>query len=73
MSEDGNAAAAANNANAMVTNSPPSATFTIQPPEGFDFSKPLDWERWIQRFERFRLANNLHLSSQANQVNTLIY
>lgn len=58
---------------ANPANPPPSATFTIQPPEAFDFSKPQDWERWIRRFERFRLASNLHLSSQANQVNTLIY
>uniref|UniRef100_A0A1A8CXN4 Gypsy retrotransposon integrase-like protein 1 n=1 Tax=Nothobranchius kadleci TaxID=1051664 RepID=A0A1A8CXN4_NOTKA len=54
-------------------NSPPNATFTIQPPEQFDFSKPQQWEKWIRRFERFRLASNLHLSSEANQVNTLIY
>lgn len=59
-----------NNANA---NPPPNATFTIQPPEAFDFSKPQQWEKWIRRFERFRLASNLHLSSEANQVNTLIY
>ncbi len=52
---------------------PPSATFTIQPPEPFNFSKPQEWEKWIWRFERFRLASNLHVSSQANQVNTLIY
>lgn len=58
---------------ANPANPPPSATFSIQPPEAFDFSKPQDWERWIRRFERFRLASNLHLSSQANQVNTLIY
>nr|XP_061786511.1 uncharacterized protein LOC133577033 [Nerophis lumbriciformis] len=79
MSEGGNAAAVpaarqqqppqlATNANA-----PPSATFSIQPPEAFNFSKPQDWERWIRRFERFRLASNLHLSTEANQVNTLIY
>ncbi len=49
---------------------PPSATFTIQPPEPFNFSKPQEWEKWIWRFERFRLASNLHVSSQANQVNT---
>ena len=54
-------------------NAPPSATFSIQPPEAFDFAKPQDWERWIRRFERFRLASNLHLSTEANQVNTLIY
>ena len=51
----------------------PGATFSIQPPEQFDFSKPQDWERWIRRFERFRQASNLHSSSQQNQVNTLMY
>ena len=25
----------------------PSATFTIKPPEPFDFSKPHEWEKWI--------------------------
>lgn len=34
---------------------------------------PQEWERWIRRFERFRLASNLHLSTDATQVNTLIY
>lgn len=51
----------------------PSATFSIQPPESFDFSKPQEWSKWIQRFERFRLASNLNVSSEENQVNTLIY
>lgn len=63
----------ANNGSNAIANPPPNATFTIQPPEPFDFSKPLQWEKWIRRFERFRLASNLHLSSEANQVNTLIY
>lgn len=61
-----------NNVNAN-TNPPPNATFTTQPTEPFDFSKPQQWEKWIRRFERFRQASNLHLSSEANQVNTLIY
>lgn len=51
----------------------PSATFSIQPPESFDFSKPQEWSKWIRRFERFRLASNLNVSSEENQVNTLIY
>ena len=25
--------------------SPPTATFTIKPPEPFDFSKPQEWEK----------------------------
>ncbi|XP_042072880.1 uncharacterized protein K02A2.6-like [Haplochromis burtoni] len=53
--------------------STPSATFSIQPPEPFDFSKPHEWTRWVRRFERFRQASNLSASSEENQVNTLIY
>ncbi|KAK0156520.1 hypothetical protein N1851_000189 [Merluccius polli] len=49
------------------------ATFNIQPPEPFDFSKPHEWPKWIRRFERFRQASNLTASSDDNQVNTLIY
>lgn len=63
----------ASSGNSANANAPPNATFTIQPPEPFDFSKPQLWEKWIRRFERFRLASNLHISSEANQVNTLIY
>ena len=51
----------------------PCATFNIQPPESFDFSRPQEWDKWIRRFERFRLASNLNSSSEDNQVNTLIY
>ncbi len=51
----------------------PCATFNIQPPESFDFSKLQEWDKWIRRFERFRLASNLNVSSEENQVNTLIY
>ena len=51
----------------------PTATFTIQPPEPFDFTKPQEWERWIRRFDRFRLASNLNATSEENQVNTLVY
>lgn len=71
MSEDGNGVAAA------ATTSP--ATDECQrSPERYvlhttTISKPQDWERWIHRFERFRLASNLHLSTDANQVKTLIY
>ena len=50
-----------------------SAMFSINPPESFDFAKPQDWEKWIRRFERFRVASDLDKSSDANQVNTLIY
>lgn len=50
-----------------------SATFSIQPPEPFDFSKPQEWTKWIRRFERFCLASNLNMSLEENQVTALIY
>ena len=58
---------------ASMAASAPTATFNIQPPEPFDFSKPLEWTKWIRRFERFRQASNLTTNSEENQVNTLIY
>ena len=51
----------------------PTATFTIQPPEPFYLTKPQEWERWIRRFDHFRLASNLNATSEENQVNTLVY
>ena len=60
-------------ANLGMAANTPSATFNIQPPEPYDFSKPNDWTKWIRRFERFRQASNLSASSEVNQVNTLIY
>lgn len=48
-------------------------TFSILPPEAFDFSKPHEWIKWIWRFERFHQASNLSSSSEDNQENTLIY
>jgi hypothetical protein len=44
----------------------------VQPPEKFSF-KPEDWQRWIRRFERYRVASALDKASDENQVNTLIY
>ncbi|CAJ1081269.1 unnamed protein product [Xyrichtys novacula] len=52
---------------------PLTATFNIKPPEPFDLAKPHKWEKWIRRFECFRLASNLNSSSEANQVNMLVY
>lgn len=71
--EEGAAAAAPAPATPPVMAAPPAATFTIRPPEPFDFAKPQEWEKWIRRFERFRLASNLNNSTDANQVNTLVY
>ena len=49
------------------------ATFQVQAPEKFDFSKPETWHKWIQRFDRFRSASGLDEKSGATQVNSLIY
>ena len=45
----------------------------IIPPEGFDFKRPEEWEKWIRRFNRFRIASELHKKSKEIQVNSLIY
>lgn len=49
----------------------PSATCSIQPPASFEFSR--EWVRWIKGFKRFCTASNLNASSDANEINTLIY
>ena len=45
----------------------------IIPPEGFDFKRPEEWEKWIRRFNRFRIASELHKKSEEIQVDSLIY
>ena len=45
----------------------------IIPPEGFDFKRPEEWEKWIRRFNRFRIASELHKESEEIQINSLIY
>ena len=49
------------------------ATYQISPPEGFPFSKPMEWPKWIHRFESFQSASGLDKKSQESQVNTLLY
>ena len=44
------------------------ATLTLQPPAPFDFSKPVDWPKWIKRFEQYRVAPGLSKDSGARQV-----
>lgn len=38
-----------------------------------DFKKIPEWKKWIWHFKRFQQARNLHFTTQANQVKTLIY
>lgn len=49
------------------------ASFKVSNPDQFDFSKPESWNKWIQRFERFRVASGLGEKDGTTQVNTLIY
>ena len=49
------------------------ASYQVAAPEPFNFSRPSEWEKWICRFDRFRLASGIHKKEEASQVNTLIY
>ena len=48
-------------------------TFHVITLEPFTFSCPEEWDRWIRRFERFRVASGQTLRGDDVQVNTLIY
>ena len=47
-------------------------TFTVAPPEKFSF-KPNGWPKWLQRWERFRIASELGKTLEDTQIATLIY
>ena len=49
------------------------ATFQVATPEPFCFNRPEEWEKWVRRFERFRVASGLSSRDGEIQVNTLIY
>jgi hypothetical protein len=49
------------------------ATYQVQPPEQFNFSRPGEWPKWARRFERFRKASGLAEKDEEAQVNTLVY
>ena len=49
------------------------ASFRVEVPEKFNFSRQEDWPKWSQRFERFRQANELAKEEETSQINTLIY
>ena len=48
-------------------------SFQISTPENFSFMNPEEWPKWIQRFERNRLASGIYIKSAEVQVNALIY
>lgn len=49
------------------------ASYQVQPPENFTFTKPEEWPKWIKRFERFRIVSGLNKKDETVQVNTLVY
>ena len=49
------------------------ATYSITPPETFDFRKADTFPTWFRRFERFRVASGLSSKSEEEQINCLIY
>ena len=47
--------------------------YQLQPPESFNFRTPEQWPRWIQRFDKFRLASRLSTAEAKKQVSTFLY
>lgn len=42
-------------------------------PEAFDFTAPIEWPDWFQRFSRYRLATKLNKEEDIVQISALIY
>ena len=49
------------------------AAFQIPPPERFNFSRPEEWPKWAQRFERYQYASGVSDKEESSQVHTLVY
>ena len=49
------------------------STISLKPPEAFNFRKPDEWQKWLKRFEQFRLASGLSKEDELRQVSTLLY
>ncbi len=47
--------------------------FMFTPPAQFDFKHPELWDRWLNRFERYRMASGLSEQSSERQATTLMY
>ena len=45
----------------------------LQPMQTFDFLQPVQWPKWKQRFEQFRVASGLIDRSEGRQISTLLY
>ena len=49
------------------------ATYQVNPPEPFTFSRPEEWPRWYRQYERFSTASGLDSKDDKMRVNTLVY
>ena len=49
------------------------ANFQVTPPDNFNFQKPEEFDHWITRFERFKIASGLSDKDESQQVNTVTY
>ena len=49
------------------------ASQVIPLPEKLESKKPETWKAWIERFEFYRVASELHKKDDVVQVSTLIY
>ena len=47
--------------------------FQIPLPEKLESKRPEEWQRWIERFECYRIAATLNKNDEAVQVSTLVY
>lgn len=47
--------------------------FKLTTPESFEFTNLGNWEKWLQRFQRFGEASKLWEKDNKTQVNTLIH
>lgn len=45
----------------------------LAPPGKFDCANTKEWQRWMKRFERYRIASGLDKQSQEFQVNAFMY
>lgn len=48
-------------------------SFRLNPPERFNFSNPVEWPDWKDRFLRFRMATKLNKDDGEVQVSCLLY
>ena len=47
--------------------------YGIRPPEPFDVHRPVNWSKWIKRFEQYRVASGLSGAVGGKQVSTFLY